>query len=118
MHITIRLAWHNNGWNGHICDEPEKNTYCIGRHSYPGDYIKGARDLDWEMQPDVKGKPCGSLTSGIPACGFSINAFGGEKTKAKINPLHGLTKKLNLPSLIFLNPQYVFGITKACIQKM
>ena len=86
MHITIRLAWHNNGWNGHICDEPEKNTYCIGRHSYPGDYIKGARDLDWEMQPDVKGKPCGSLTSGIPACGFSINAFGGEKTKAKINP--------------------------------
>ncbi len=43
MHITIRLAWHNNGWNGHI-DEPEKNTYCTGRHSYPGDYIKGARD--------------------------------------------------------------------------
>ena len=75
MHITIRLAWHNNGWNGHICDEPEKNTYCIGRHSYPGDYIKGSRDLEWELQSDVKGKPCGSLTSGIPACGFSINAF-------------------------------------------
>lgn len=86
MHITIRVAWHNNGWNGHICDEPEKNTYCIGRHSYPGDYIKGARDLEWEMKPDVKGKACGSLTTGIPACGFSINAFGAEKTKAKINP--------------------------------
>ena len=86
MHITIRLAWHNNGWNGHICDEPEKNTYCIGRHSYPGDYIKGARDLGWELQADVKGKPCGLLTSGLPACGFSINAFGSEKTKAKVNP--------------------------------
>jgi len=86
MNITIRLAWHNNGWNGHICDEPEKNTYCIGRHSYPGDYIKGARDLKWEMDPHVKGKPCGSLTSGLPACGVSINAFGAEKTKAKINP--------------------------------
>ncbi|RYY77935.1 MAG: exonuclease [Moraxellaceae bacterium] len=86
MHITIRVAWHNNGWNGHVCDEPEKNTYCIGRHSYPGDYIKGARDLTWETREDVKGKPCGTVTNGIPACGFSINAFGGEKTKAKINP--------------------------------
>jgi ATP-dependent exoDNAse (exonuclease V) alpha subunit len=86
MHITIRVAWHNNGWNGHICDEPEKNTYCIGKHSYPGDYIKGARDLNWEMQDNVKGKPCGELTNGIPACGFSLNAFGKERTKAKINP--------------------------------
>lgn len=86
MNITIRMAWHNNGWNGHICNEPEKNTYCIGRHSYPGDYIKGVRDLEWETRNDVKGKPCGSLTNGVPACGFSINAFGSEKTKAKINP--------------------------------
>lgn len=86
MHITIRLAWHNKGWNGHICDEPEKNTYCIGKHSYPGDYIKGTRNLEWESKLDVKGKPCGELISGIPACGFSINAFGKEHTKAKIKP--------------------------------
>ncbi len=85
MHITIRVAWHNNGWNGHICNEPEKNTYCIGLKSYPGDYIKGARDLEWESRKDVKGKPCGSLTSGMPPCGVSINAFGSEKMKAKIN---------------------------------
>jgi exodeoxyribonuclease V alpha subunit len=86
MNITIRMAWHNNGWNGHICNEPEKNTYCIGRLSYPGDYIKGVRDLEWECRNDVKGKPCGSLNNGVPACGFSINAFGSEKTKAQINP--------------------------------
>lgn len=86
MHITIRVAWHNNGWNGHICDDPEKNTYCIGRNSYPGDYIKGTRDLNWEMHEDVRGKPCGELQNNIPACGFSINAFGAEHTKAKINP--------------------------------
>ena len=86
MHITIRLAWHNNGWNGHICDEPEKNTYCVGKQSYPGDYIKSARDLEWESKDHVKGKPCGELKDGVPACGFSINAFGSEHTKAKINP--------------------------------
>ncbi len=86
MHITIRLAWHNNGWNGHICNEPEKNTFCIGRSSYPGDLIKNTRNLEWEMQSDVKGKPCGALKGETPACGFSINAFGAEKTKAKIAP--------------------------------
>lgn len=72
MHITIRLAWHNNGWNGHICDKPERNTYCMGRHSYLGDYIKDARDLKWETKGHVKGKLCGNLHDRIPACGFSI----------------------------------------------
>ena len=32
MNITIRMAWHNNGWNGHICNEPEKNTCKINTH--------------------------------------------------------------------------------------
>ncbi len=86
MHITIRLAWHNNGWNGHICSDPEKNTYCIGRSSYPGDLIKETRDIKWETRNDVKGKPCGSLKSGRPACGCSINAFGFENTKASVSP--------------------------------
>ncbi|KSV16608.1 exonuclease [Dehalococcoides mccartyi] len=86
MHITVRLAWHNNGWNGHICSDPEKNTYCIGRNSYPGDLIKGQRNLEWEMDKTVKGKPCSSLSSGIPACGFSINAFGSQNMKAVSYP--------------------------------
>ena len=24
-HITARLAWHTDGWNGTICKAPEKN---------------------------------------------------------------------------------------------
>ena len=28
-HMSIRLAWHNEGWNGHICQKPCENTYCI-----------------------------------------------------------------------------------------
>jgi hypothetical protein len=87
MHITVRISWHNNGWNGHICDDPEKNTYCVGRHSYPGDLIKGERDLPWEIRRDVKGKPCGDIVSlGAPACGYSINAFGNQQMKAVSNP--------------------------------
>lgn len=85
MHITIRVAWHNNGWNGHVCNEPEKNTYCIGRHSYPGDSIKEKRDLEWELKENVKGKSCSSFTDKFPACSLSINAFSTEPTKAIVD---------------------------------
>lgn len=85
MHITIRLAWHSNGWNGKVCTDAEKNTYCIGKHSYPGDYIKGAIDAAKRNNPGLKTKPCLDA-EGIPVCGFSMNAFGDAKIKAAINP--------------------------------
>ncbi len=84
-HITVRLAWHSEGWNGHVCKEPKKNTYCIGRHSYPGDLISSTRDLNWEMKPAVCGKHC-SKVDGVPACAYSINAFGAESCKAFSEP--------------------------------
>jgi len=86
MHITLRIAWHNDGWNGHICNAPDKNTYCIGRHSYPGDMINSNRELEWEMREDVRGRPCSLISSGIPACGYSINAFGYQQMKAIADP--------------------------------
>ena len=84
-HITLRLAWHNDGWNGHICKNPKQNTYCIGQYSYPGDMIKTNRDLEWEERTDVKGKGCSKLDSS-PACALSINAFGKEHLKALSTP--------------------------------
>lgn len=82
-HLSARVAWHMNGWNGHICKNPKENTYCVGQHSYPGDYISGARDLEWEMQH--AGKHCLDLDK-IPPCSYSINAFGKEQTKAYSDP--------------------------------
>ena len=32
IHMSIRLAWHSDGWNGHICKRPCENSYCIGQH--------------------------------------------------------------------------------------
>ncbi len=92
MHITIRLAWHNNGWNGKVCNEPETNTFCIGQHSYPGDYLKGAIDTARKDNPESKIKPCLN-SNGIPVCGFSINAFSDSKTKAIINPPEWFNKE-------------------------
>ena len=84
-HISVRLAWHNNGWKGYICEKPKDNTYCVGQHSYPGDLIAQRRDLEWETRKDVAGQPCKKLHK-IPPCIYSINAFGKDKLLAYADP--------------------------------
>ena len=34
-HISVRLLWHDSGWNGCICKNPLKNTYCYADKSVP-----------------------------------------------------------------------------------
>jgi exodeoxyribonuclease V alpha subunit len=83
VHISVRLAWHNDGWNGHICQNPKANTYCIGMFSYPGQVIRERRDLDTENQ--LRGKLCSQIKF-IPPCCFSINAFGKDTITAFDKP--------------------------------
>lgn len=83
MHLTARLAWHEAGWNGHVCDEPHKNTYCVGASSYPGDMIALRRDVEWEKS--CAGKSCATLNK-IPPCMYSINAFGKEQLTSFSDP--------------------------------
>ena len=85
VHLSARLAWHMDGWNGRICRKPAANNFCIGQHSYPGDKIKSTRDLDWERSKAVAGKPCSSLNR-IPPCIYSINAFGPDPLTACDDP--------------------------------
>ena len=82
-HLTARLAWHDKGWNGHICDEPQKNTYCVGSHSYPGEMIAERRDLSWEKS--CAGKAC-STQDQMPPCIYSINAFGTDELTSFSEP--------------------------------
>ena len=82
-HMSIRLAWHSEGWNGHICKKPCENTYCIGQHSYPGDLIAGTRDIEFETAH--AGEACANLPSGA-ACGLSVNAFGRDPITVRVDP--------------------------------
>lgn len=84
-HISLRLAWHDDGWNGHICKNPRANTHCVGQHSYPGDLISQSRDLEWEEEENVAGCHCSTI-DGIPPCAYSINAFGNASVKGESNP--------------------------------
>lgn len=82
-HLSARLAWHDNGWNGHLCKEPRKNIYCSGRYSFPGDVIGENKDTD--LEEENKGKSCNAIDF-IPPCCYSINAFGKEKVRCYANP--------------------------------
>lgn len=28
-HLSVRLAWHDRGWDGRVCDAPHLNAHCI-----------------------------------------------------------------------------------------
>ena len=82
-HMSIRLAWHNNGWNGHICKKPCENTYCVGPYSYPGDHIARNRDLQFETRH--AGEACANWPCRA-ARGFSVNAFGKNAITVRVDP--------------------------------
>ncbi len=75
-HVTARMAWHNDGWNGRICENPERNDYCVGEYSLLSRRIREMRKLNIEKpqhgelidDPELKGY--------IPPCYWSINALG------------------------------------------
>ncbi len=83
VHITARVAWHDDGWNGHICRKPSANTYCVGPRSYPGQLIAELRSLEWEET--VCGQSTGNLDR-IPPCCYSMNAFGADEIPAESAP--------------------------------
>ena len=82
-HISARIAWHDDGWNGCICKNPAANTFCVGAQSYPGQYIAEKRALDWEN--NVAGQQCKGLDR-IPPCCYSNNAFGLDEAPAEAEP--------------------------------
>lgn len=84
-HISARVAWHDSGWNGHICRNPLANTYCVGQYSFPGDAIAKHRNLTWEASEGVRGEPISALEH-IPPCIMSVNAFGKDELKARNAP--------------------------------
>ena len=83
LHLSARVAWHMNGWDGRICPDPASNTYCVGPASYPLGFISEARDLDWEQAN--AGRCCMELGR-MPPCMYSVNAFGPHELSAHAEP--------------------------------
>lgn len=100
-HISARLAWHADGWNGKICQNPEANTYCTGQFSYPGGMYEEKASQIVEAEKYLS-QSCNKIKNDyIPPCCFSNNAFGKETTVAQVNSpvwyINQETRKWNMP---------------------
>lgn len=101
VHMSLRLAWHSDGWNGHICKKPCENVYCVGQHSYPGETIAKQRDLEFETAH--AGESCAQHPCRV-ACALSANAFGKEIVQVKVDPPAWWKQGEADPTIITLPP--------------
>jgi ATP-dependent exoDNAse (exonuclease V) alpha subunit len=67
-HLSTRLVWHDRAWDGHICDHPSKNAYCIVQQ-----HIRDGRDDDREDK--AAGVPLAELNGWQPPCSRDPIAF-------------------------------------------
>lgn len=80
QHLSIRVPWKDNGYDGLVCDKPRYNNSCLRLRN-----ISENRDDDFE--DTVRGCPIGSLEGRIP-CVSEGGVFMSEKayTKSTIHP--------------------------------
>lgn len=77
-HFTVRMAWHDNKWNGKICSDPVANVYCAGSRSLLSERI--ARKKDREKEALNQGKEIDSLLPEyLPPCYWTSAAFSPRK---------------------------------------
>ena len=100
-HLSVRMAWHDNKWDGCICNDPEKNDYCIGEHSLLSRRLRERRKLDIEIPHHLESPDIKKLSGYQPPCFWSINAFGSENLEIEHdNPAASDLKRIpeQLPS--------------------
>ena len=87
-HLNVRVAWHDNRWNGAICLNPAGNSFCVDLER-----IRESRDEDQEMK--WAGKLFSELDAAtLPPCKAESAAFMNrtEWTRSVIHPYAGLPK--------------------------
>jgi len=67
-HLTVRMAWHDNCWNGKVCQNPEENTYCTGAHSQLSGRIEKNKDTDFEQENKGKYIQGNFNPEAVPPC--------------------------------------------------
>lgn len=78
-HVTARMAWHDNGWDGRICDNPAANTYCTGNHSLLSERI--AREKSPDPNKEKAREPLDfAMPAYLPPCFWTSCAFAEDET--------------------------------------
>src|SRR2546427_4899337 len=73
QHLNVRVAWHDNRWNGSVCRFPSLNAFCVEL-----DRIRLERDD--AAQDSVAGKAFADLKpSQLPACKAESGGFMNDR---------------------------------------
>ncbi len=73
-HLSARLAWHDRGWDGRVCDAPQLNAHCIVHQ-----HIRDARDDEKERQ--FAGMALSKLDGWLPPCSRDPAAYADRGFK-------------------------------------
>jgi len=79
QHLTVRMAWHDNGWNGKICRDPSGNFYCVGNHSLLSDRLRREKNTEIESKYPLTNP--NAIPGYEPPCFWSINAFSENEIR-------------------------------------
>lgn len=81
-HMSVRILWHDSGWNGCICKHPRRNTYCYADKSVPINQLKDKKhDPKYQTWEDKNASKPFSELDRPPRCTWSSNAFSPEPTQ-------------------------------------
>ena len=75
--LSVRLPWHDRGWDGRVGDRPTANVFCTGEYGLKAHGIReGKKDVEEEAR---RSKPCAFLPADTyrPPCLQTIQTFGG-----------------------------------------
>lgn len=110
-HLTIRVAWHDNKWNGTVCNAPSHNPFCVAL-----DRIRAEKDDEAENQ--LAGKHWQDLEpSQLPPCTAESGGFMNSRewtrrfehpyaNRSKTKETHGHLK----PTYVKVPPYSTFGV--------
>lgn len=94
-HVSIRVPWHDNYWNGTVCKAPSNNPFCMMLRN-----ISSTKDA--EAEDKIAGVEWCSLCSygkapnGLPACKGENGAFMSPKMFCRTSE-HVYAKNRNVP---------------------
>ena len=72
-HISIRVPWHDKKWNGHVCDSPSNNPFCMMLKNI-------SKDKNTEKEDKLASKEWNELSvDELPACKGENGGFMNEK---------------------------------------
>jgi exodeoxyribonuclease V alpha subunit len=77
-HVSVRLFWHDTGWNGAICRDPAGNVWCEAHEHVRDNKNVGAEVDKAGLQVNTAGVP--------PGCEMSIQAFSSERNTIRVWP--------------------------------